>query len=79
MSTTEIQKKILRLYADWHKAGKSERLSSEEAAGQLGIDRHDVNNNLTKLEAMGFIGVQRIPSLNYTAFITSKGLEEAGA
>jgi len=79
MATTEIQKKILRLYADWHKSGKSESLSSKEIASQLGIDRHDVNNNLTKLEAMGFIGVQRIPSLNYTAFITSKGLEEAGA
>ena len=78
MPTTEIQKKILRLYADRHKSGKSELLSSEEVASQLGIDRHEGNNNLTKLEAMGFVGVQRIPSLNYTAFMTSNGLEEAG-
>jgi len=79
MPTTEIQKKILRLYADWHKSDKSERLSSKEVASQLGVDKHDVNSNLTKLEAMGFVGVQRIPSLNYTAFITSRGIEEAGA
>ena len=77
MSTTEIQNKILRLYADWHKSGKSELLSSEEVAAQLGVARHDVNNDLTKLEAMGFVGVQRIPSLNYTAFMTTLGLEEA--
>ena len=79
MPTTEIQKKILRLYADWHKSGKSERLSSNELVSQLGMDRDDVNINLTMLDSMGYIGLQRIPSRNYTAFITSKGLEEVGA
>lgn len=76
--TTDDQKKILKLYADWHKAGKSEKLSVDEVASQSGMDPWDIRQNLTKLESFGYLAVQRIPSLNYTCWVTDMGLEAAG-
>lgn len=74
ITLSEIQKEILRLYGHRHRAGKSELLSSEEVAKQLNKSREAINDELEKLEIMGFLEVQKAFQGPFSASITSLGL-----
>jgi hypothetical protein len=47
---------------------------SQEVAEQKGISRDLVNDELMKLEAMGFLKVQRVFRGDWSAYITAEGL-----
>ena len=74
MELAEIQKNILRLYGHRHRSGKAELLMSQEVAKHKGTGRDVVNDELTKLEAMGLLKVNRAFGGDWSADITPEGL-----
>jgi len=74
MGLTEIQKNILRLYGHRHRVGKVELLSSQEVAEQLETTRDIINDELSKLKAMGLLKVQGAFRGDWSADITPEGL-----
>lgn len=81
MELSNLQKGILRLYGHRHRSGKSELLTSQEVAEELNTSSDIVNDELEKLEAMGFLEVQKAFGGKYSAFVTPEGrivLDEIG-
>jgi len=74
MKLTEIQKNILRLYGHRHRDGRAELLMSQEVAEHKGTGRDVVNDELTKLEAMGLLKVNKAFRGDWSADITPEGL-----